>query len=444
MQITDTLNSSHRFDIVIIGGGPAGTTAACLLADKGWSVCLLEKEKHPRFHIGESLLPSNIPIFERLGVLDKIDKIGVKKYAAEFNSTMTSRAKNIYYFVDAVRKNLPVAYEVRRSEFDQILFKNCQSKGVTAWEGMRVDSVALNNNDSGDKIVTAVDSANKRTRYFCRFIIDASGRDTFLASTLNLKRKNPNHRMAAIFGHYRNVTRLPGKDEGNISIYWFKGGWLWMIPLQNNVMSVGAVCWPEHFKTRNNSLEEFLLETIRNIPQATKRMEQAKPESPITATGNYSYTSSKMIDDGYLLIGDAYAFVDPVFSSGVYLAMNSAVLGADLVDCLLRNPSSPNKQEIRRFERNVTDALRKYSWFIYRFNSPAFHKLFMFAPERDRNGLHRRIKSAVISVLAGDINSYWRISAPVLVFKMAYYFFSLSSPWEALNFYRYKAKQNRE
>ncbi len=444
MLITNTLNGSHQFDIVIIGGGPAGTTAASLLADKGWSVCLLEKERHPRFHIGESLLPSNIPIFEQLGVLDKINQIGIKKYAAEFNSTITNHAKNIYYFADAVRKDYPVAYQVRRSEFDHILFSNCQSKGVTALEGMRVDSVDLKNIDLAKNVVTAIDSENRRKRYLCRFIVDASGRDTFLASKLNLKRKNPNHRMAAVFGHYKNVTRLSNKDEGNISIYWFKGGWLWMIPLQNNVMSVGAVCWPEHFKTRNNSLEEFLLDIIRSIPQAQKRMKQAKPESPITATGNYSYTSSKMIDNGYLLIGDAYAFVDPVFSSGVYLAMNSAVLGANIVDCLLRNPSNSNNQEIRRFERKITNALRKYSWFIYRFNSPAFHKLFMFSPKQDRGGLHRKIKSAIISVLAGDTTNYWRIAAPVLLFKIAYYFYSLSTPMETLNFYRYKAKQNKE
>jgi flavin-dependent dehydrogenase len=233
-------------------------------------------------------------------------------------------------------------------------------------------------------------------RYRARYVVDASGRDTFMSKKLGVKRKNPNHASAAIFGHFEGVERRVGADQGNISIYWFDHGWMWMIPLRDDVMSVGAVCWPEYLKTRTGSTEEFLAQTLALAPAAHARMKNAKRLGEVRATGNYSYTSDEMTGPGFVMIGDAFAFVDPVFSSGVYLAMNSAKLAAEVVDGALRDPSSEARLQAE-LEARVRKGIGSFSWFIYRFTSPAMRWIF----KNPRNVF--RLEEAIISMLAGDV-----------------------------------------
>ena len=417
-------------DVLVIGGGPAGSTIATLLHERGWQVCLLDKDQHPRFHIGESLLPMNLPILERLGVSEQIKAIGVVKYGAEFGGAQEYPGqRHTIYFRNAMDKNHPYAYQVRRAEFDHVLLQNCISRGVEVRQGMRVQEVVFR---SGQRSLVRASDGQQTRHWEPRFVVDASGRDTFLAGQLKLKQKNPKHQSAALFGHFRQVQQRPAQDAGNIGIYWFEHGWFWMIPLRDGVTSVGAVCWPEYLKTRRTDLATFLQQTIALCPEVAARMQQAVPCDTIRTTGNFSYRARRMGGEGYLLVGDAFAFIDPVFSSGVYLAMNSACLGAETVDHCLRDPARAPIL-IKQFERRIRRGLQTVSWFIYRFTSPAMRQLFM----HPRNTL--RIEEAIISLLAGDVFRKTPIGFPLTVFKGIYWL--VSARLAALSWHAYRRRK---
>jgi flavin-dependent dehydrogenase len=399
-----------RCDVFVIGGGPAGATIAALLAQRGFDVVIAEKDRHPRFHIGESLLPLNLPLFERLGVHEEIARIGMVKRAAEFNSPQHAAPVN-FDFAQAWDKRFPYAYQVRRSEFDQILFEHCVRVGATGLQDCRVTDVELK---AQSVRVDIRQRDGQVARYEAGFLVDASGRDTFLAGKLGLKQRNPRHASAALFGHFRDAQRLTGEAEGNISLFWFEHGWFWFIPLRDGTTSVGAVCWPDYLRTRKSDPTGFFLDTIALCPPLASRLQGAALVGPATATGNYSYLGRRMSGDRHILIGDAFAFVDPVFSSGVLLAMNSAFLGADVVESTLRGRADAVRVR-RRFEREVRSGLRQFSWFIYRMTSPAMRKLFM-AP---RN--HLRMQEALLSLLAGDLFRGTPIHWSLRAFKAVYY-----------------------
>jgi flavin-dependent dehydrogenase len=417
-----------------MGGGPAGSTAATLLSRAGHEVILLEKAHHPRFHIGESLLPMNLPLFERLGVLEKVRAMGVFKPGADFEAD-NERGYNTFAFKRAIGTSPPHAYQVWRQDFDKMLFDHARAAGADAREGH--EAIAVEQLDPRRSIVDVRTADGGTYRIAARYLVDATGRDTFLSSQKRLRRKNPEHQSAAIFGHFRGAECRPGEDAGNISIYRFEHGWMWMIPLPAGIMSVGAVCRPAYLKQRKGRTVDFLLETLRRNEGLRKRIEHAELiGDEVRVTGNYSYDSTRMGGPGWVMVGDAFAFLDPVFSSGVYLAMSGAEQAAQVVDTALHEPDRETRL-LRKLEKRQRGGMARFAFFIYRFNGPIMDRIF----RQPRNIW--KIEQGVISMLAGDLFDSPLVLRRLRGFRIVYAITALRHFMRWRTEHRYRMEQAR-
>ena len=411
MQQGEDSSTQQDCDVLVIGGGPAGSTVAALLAERGRRVVLVEKEKHPRFHIGESLLPHNLPLLDRLGVRAQVETSGMHKHGIEFVSPFHGKSVR-YEFARAWDKRFPYAFQVRRSSFDHILLKNAAAKGAEVIEECRVTSVEFP--EDGPTSVTARAEDGSTRQWRAGFVVDASGRDTLLASQMGAKERNPRNNSAAIFGHFSGARRLEGQAEGNITIVWFDNGWFWFIPLSDGTTSIGAVCPAAFFKNRGTDLTNFFMNIIASSPEIADRLKDATLVGDVTATGNYSYVSKTTGGRNYIMAGDAYSFIDPVFSTGVYIAMKTGFWAADAVDACLRKPQKA-PAILRRYDTAIKNVLGNFTWFIYRIREPAMRNLFM----SPRNMF--RVEEAVLSLLAGGISDGWPVRLRLYMFRAIYY-----------------------
>lgn len=400
------------FDVVVIGGGPAGATVSAFLARRGRRVALVDKDQHPRFHIGESLLPKVLPVFERLGVSSEISRIGLRKPGAEFVSPDHDR-RQCFSFDGSIDPKPSYAYQVERAAFDEILFRHAGSCGATVWENCEVVDSARTAEGWRLRIDGPGNGPEKSKLISARYMIDSSGRDGFMARHNNLRIRDKNHNSAALFAHFRHVDPGAWETPGDITVFWFDHGWIWMIPLPNGVTSVGAVCSADYIKSRKGTLEAFFSTTLDLCPNAAQYMTEATRMTPVHGTGNYAYSAESAFGDKYLLLGDAYAFLDPIFSTGVLLAMISAERAANILDIILDNPErTPSLQS--QYQKDLDRAIKRIAWFIYRFNTPTMRRLLM----DPKNYLG--VRTAVSSLLTGDLyrGSFfdWRLG----VFKFIY------------------------
>ena len=423
---------SSRCDVLVIGGGPGGSTAAGLLAQRGYRVVLLEKARHPRFHIGESLLPANLPILERLGVAAQVRAIGMQKLGAEFVSHADERRQE-FRFARGWDKSLPLAYHVRRSEFDEILVRRAAQLGAEVIEGCRVrdvDRLARSGRGAvASARVRAEHDDGRSQSWTADYVVDASGRDTFLAEHLQAKRRNKKHNSAALYAHFTGARRDRGPSEGNVVIYWFEHGWFWFIPLADGTTSIGAVVWPYYLKSRRTAVRDFFLDTIALCPPLAERLSAATLVSEVEATGNYSYTCDHSHGENYLLVGDAYSFIDPVFSSGVMLAMHTGVAAAEAIHTCRTQPAR-SRAALAEFDRVSRHGPKQFSWFIHRVSHPTMRELFL----GPRNVL--RMEEALLSLLAGDIFGGTPIWGRLRLFKALYYVLSFAHLGRSLRAWR--------
>jgi flavin-dependent dehydrogenase len=409
------MKAAHDCDVLIIGGGPAGSTMATLTARQGRRVVLLEKDHHPRFHIGESLLPGNVELFDRLGVKDQVADIGMPKFGIEFVPPDLDD-RSYVDFSEGWDPSKDSAWQVRRSELDELLFRHAGKQGALTLEGAKVRQVDF---DADGAVVRAVLAEGETRSWRTKFVVDASGRDTLLANKFKSKQKNPDHNSTALFGHFRNARRLEGRREGNISICWFEHGWFWFIPLADGTTSVGAVCWAYYLKARDKPLKQYFFDTIAMCPELNDRLRNATlVDDAVHATGNFAYSSTHATGDRYLMLGDAFTFIDPMFSSGVFLAMQSAFDGAEVMAAALDRPAQLPAAR-RALEKRMRAGPRDYSWFIYRVTNPTIRDMFM----HPKNVF--KVKQGLMSLLAADLQHGLRYRLSLVMFKAIYYFVSV-------------------
>ena len=326
---------NNNYDAIVIGGGPAGSTAASVLAMHGRNVVVLEKEKFPRYHIGESLLPFGFFTMERIGMLEKMKGSHfVKKFSVQFITT-DGKSSVPFYFHTHLKHDAAQTWQVLRSELDQMLLDNAREKGATVLEEMTVRD-AIRDENGAIKGVKSVDKDGKTHVFHAKVTIDASGRDAFFISRNGWKIRDPYLNKIAVWTYYKGAKRDPGIDEGATTVaYVPEKGWFWYIPLANDVVSVGVVAEKDYLMRNTKDLKEIFYQEVAENEWLKDHLSVGEQFGPFRITGEYSYRSRHCAADGLILAGDAFAFLDPVFSSGVMLALRSGELAADAAHAAL-------------------------------------------------------------------------------------------------------------
>ncbi len=337
-------------EVVVIGGGPAGSTAATLIAQRGRRVCLLEREQFPRFHIGESLMPETYWTFRRLGVLDRMKSSAfVRKYSVQFVSSNGKESQPFYFFENSPHE-CSQTWQVLRSEFDAMLLENARSCGVDVRQGGRVLDVLF---DNGRATGVRIQDSDGEAEIRAKVVVDASGQSSLIAHRLKLREQDPVLKKATVWTYYEGAHRDPGLDEGATLVIYTrdKKGWFWYIPLHRNIVSVGVVSSLDYLIKNRGDSEAIYQEELERCPAVKQRVEPGRRVKDYYTTKDFSYRSRQVAGDGWVLVGDAFGFLDPIYSSGVFLALKSGEMAADAV--------------VKALETGDISAARLGSWVLH-------------------------------------------------------------------------------
>jgi len=394
--------TDQNFDVIIIGGGPAGATAGAILAEAGLKTLILERTQFPRFHIGESLMPEAYWTFKRIGMLPKLRASNfVRKYSVQF-VTASGKESQPFYFDEMNPHECSVTWQVVRSEFDKMMLDNAREHGAEVWENANVTDVHLEPTgmDSLPRATGVTVSYQSRILNLkSKIIIDATGTSALLSRKLNLKRSDPKLKKASLFAHYKGAYRDPDpRDEGATLVLSTKNqdGWFWYIPLPSDIVSVGVVGDIDRLiSNRDTKPEQTLEEEIQNCPSMVPRMQNATRTSPVYVLSDFSYSSSRCAGEGWILIGDAFGFLDPMYSSGVFLALKSAEMAADsVIEAFEKNDFSA--AQLSKWGQSVADGMQSIRKLVYAFYTRDF-SFGRFTRE------HPQTKKNLVDLLIGNV-----------------------------------------
>jgi FADH2-dependent halogenase len=393
------------YDVAIIGGGPAGSTAATFLARAGRRVVLCEREKFPRFHIGESLLPVSMKTFSRLGVHDKFERAGfLKKYGGEMTSACCEKGVK-FYFKDGYRSQSESSYQVPRAEFDKVLLDHAAENGAEVREQTIVKRIKF----FSEKVELEVQSSlGAPEKIAARYVIDASGRHSVIGNHFRLKETYSHLRKISIFAHYEGVELEEGRDASLTRQVRAADRWFWYVPLPNDRSSIGVVLDAELYRQTKKSPEQFLEQSLAEQPFLARRMIDARRVTPAYASADFSYRLAQLTGERWMLAGDAAGFIDPVFSSGVFLALLAGEQAADTLDVVLDHPRKARRL-FARYERLLRRVMKGYLRFVDAWYSKEFIEVFLYPQDV------LQIPPAVNAVLGGNISGSfairWRMAA---------------------------------
>jgi flavin-dependent dehydrogenase len=393
------------YDVAIIGGGPAGSCAATLLARAGRRVVVCEREKFPRFHIGESLLPVSMKTFSRLGLHEKFERAGfLKKYGGEMTSACSEEGVK-FYFKDGYRSQSESSYQVPRAEFDKVLLDHAAESGAEVREQTLVKRVEF----FRDRVQLDLQSSSGGAETIAaRYVIDASGRHSVLGTHFKIKETYPHLRKISIFAHYEGVEMEEGRDASLTRQVRAADRWFWWVPLPNDRSSIGVVLDSELFRQTKKTPEQFLEESLAQQPFLARRMNHARRVTPVYASADFSYRLTRLTGERWLLAGDAAGFIDPVFSSGVFLALLAGEEAADILDVVLDHPEKARRL-FAKYERLLRRVMKGYLRFVDAWYSKEFIEVFLYPQDV------LQIPPAVNAVLGGNITGNfairWRLAA---------------------------------
>ena len=393
-----TMDTNEHYDCIVIGGGPAGATAGTVLAQHGRRVAVLEREAFPRYHIGESLMPYTWFTFERLGVLDWFERAACpKKYSVQFVST-TGKVSQPFYFFETIEHPCSTTWQVRRSDFDGMLLDNARAKGAEVRQGTVVRELLMD----GDRAVgVRADVAGGGSETFrADAVIDASGRDTFLASKLGWKRRDPDLTKISIFTYYRGAKRDPGLDEGATTVAYIpEKGWFWYIPLPDDVVSVGVVAEADYLYRDTRDPAAIFAREAKDCIWIDDHLSPGTRVEPVRVTGEFSYRADSIGGNGFCLAGDAFSFLDPVFSTGVFMALKSGEMAADAVHRGLAGGGVTGETFVE-YERDMRWALDQFRQLVLSFYNQTFSFRDFIRAHPD---LHPRLVDALVGNVFADL-----------------------------------------
>ena len=378
--------ANRSYDCIVIGAGPGGCTAAALVAESGYSTLLVERDKLPRFHVGESLMPESYWIFERLGITHELDKTGfTRKHGVQFVSA-SNKESMPFIFRDHDDRDCSESWHVKRDLFDKLLYDTAYNRGATCVDETRVLDIDIRKK-SPHKI-TLKTADGKESDVVAKVIVDASGQQAMIADQLKLREYYDDLKKAAIWGYFEGAQRAGGGNPEVTCILHTKSkeAWFWYIPLMDGTVSVGLVADNDFLLKRGGSPQQTFEAEMKNCPGVGRRLRDATQKGRFHVAKEFSYKTSKQAGDGWVLVGDAGGFIDPIYSTGVYLALKSGMLaGESVVDALSRNDLSEKAlgRWTMGYESGV-DWLRKLVRVFYT-NEFSFGAFMKAHPEHTKN-----------------------------------------------------------